>query len=139
MNFTGGDPMRIAPSLLFVTVLSAATPIAAESVQDSVIAQLRAFGYGEISERRTLLGRVLITGVKDGFQREIVVNPRTGEILRDYNRSEPFAQRSVPPDDGNRDARVPPPVRGGSGNIPPPPGLSPDGRPAPPPWRRSPG
>jgi hypothetical protein len=48
--------------------------------------ELRAQGYGSVQISRTLLGRVLLIARTDGHQREIVIHPVTGEILRDYLR-----------------------------------------------------
>ncbi len=55
----------------------------AESFQKSVVAQLRSRGYREINVETTLLGRVRIVAARGGASREIILNPRTGEILRD--------------------------------------------------------
>lgn len=55
----------------------------AASFEESVIAQLRAQGYKNITVERTLLGRVKISAKLKNGHREIILNPRTGEILRD--------------------------------------------------------
>lgn len=55
----------------------------AESFQKSVVAQLRSQGYREINVETTMLGRVRIVAARGGASREIILNPRTGEILRD--------------------------------------------------------
>jgi hypothetical protein len=60
---------------------------AAQSVQDQIVAQLRGQGFSEISLNRTWLGRVRVTAVRDDLRRELVFNPQTGEILRDYWRT----------------------------------------------------
>ena len=44
-------------------------------------------GFGKIEVTRTLLGRVRIVGTKGKVRRELVINPRTGEILRDVTLS----------------------------------------------------
>lgn len=71
----------------FLTVIClgaiAATTAQAASYEDQVIAQLRAQGYDQINAERTLLGRVKISAQMNGGRREIVLNPRTGEVLRD--------------------------------------------------------
>ncbi|WP_181366484.1 hypothetical protein [Albidovulum aquaemixtae] len=60
----------------------------ADAVSDSIARQLRDQGYGEIAVSRTLLGRTrIVARARDGY-REIIVNPRTGEILRDLWRGE---------------------------------------------------
>lgn len=45
---------------------------------------LRTEGYREITYERTLLNRLRIVAELGDDRREIVVDPRTGEILRDY-------------------------------------------------------
>jgi len=55
----------------------------AGSYEDSVVGQLRGQGYRDIDVARTMLGRVRIVGTRRGATREIILNPRTGEILRD--------------------------------------------------------
>lgn len=57
----------------------------AQTAADAVVQQLRQQGYVEFTVSRTLLGRVqVIAEAPDGTEREIVFNPSTGEILRDY-------------------------------------------------------
>lgn len=72
--------------LLFavVTVFSLALPVAAyaDFVDDMVIV-LTQQGYSDIEVMRTLLGRTRILASRDNGTRELVVNPRTGEVLRD--------------------------------------------------------
>ena len=53
-------------------------------VEDSIVTQLRDQGYIRISVSRTFLGRSRIVAHDGQIRREIVVNPVTGEILRDY-------------------------------------------------------
>ena len=55
----------------------------AASYEDTVLAQLRVQGYSAIKVEYTLLGRVKISAQRDGGRREIILNPRTGEVLRD--------------------------------------------------------
>ena len=67
---------------VFCAVFTASAAVA-ESFQSSVVAQLRGQGYGEINVETTMLGRVRIVAARGGASREIILNPRTGEILRD--------------------------------------------------------
>jgi hypothetical protein len=64
-------------------ILMMAGPAFAESVADQISRQLRGQGFGQISVSQTWLGRTRIIGNSDKGQREIIVNPKTGEILRD--------------------------------------------------------
>lgn len=71
----------------FLSGLLAATTIpGAAQAQDfvaSVIAQLKKQGFRSVVEKRTLLGRVRLTASRANGVREIIINPGTGEILRD--------------------------------------------------------
>jgi hypothetical protein len=76
---------RLAASALgLVLCLTLALPARAEPIDEVIVAQLRAQGYSQIVVTRTLLGRIRIDAALGGLRREIVLNPRTGEILRDY-------------------------------------------------------
>lgn len=80
--------------------LAVAGPLQAGPIEDNIVRQLRAQGYRGIEVRRTLLGRSRIIARSARTVREIVVNPITGEILRDVIR------RIDPGSEG-----------GGSGNV----------------------
>lgn len=54
------------------------------SVQDQIVSQLHDQGFTKIEVSRTLLGRVRLHATSDQLERELVFNPTTGEILRDY-------------------------------------------------------
>lgn len=66
-----------------VALLSAAMPALADSLADNVVAQLKRRGFKRITVGRTFLGRTRIVAVGNGGRREIILNPRTNEILRD--------------------------------------------------------
>ena len=71
-------------SLLLGLVLGlAASPAAAQDVAADIVAQLVRQGFDTVVQERTLLGRVQIIASRGDGQREIIVNPNTGEILRD--------------------------------------------------------
>lgn len=55
----------------------------AASYADAVVSQLTKQGFYNIAVQTTLLGRVRILADRGDGQREIILNPRTGEILRD--------------------------------------------------------
>lgn len=75
----------------------------AMSVVDTIIDGLRAQGYSQIDISRTLLGRTRIEATSSAFEREIIIDPRTGEILRDYwevrldASGQPVATNPTPP------------------------------------------
>lgn len=85
--------------------LALAGPAHAQGVVDQVVSALRRAGYGDIEVSRTLLGRTRITGQRDDRSREIVLNSRTGEILRDIiiGRDGRAVTAGVLDDDDDRD------------------------------------
>lgn len=62
-----------------------AGPSFAGSYEQDIVAQLRAQGYVGISLSHTWLGRARIVASNDRFNREIILDPNTGEILRDLS------------------------------------------------------
>ena len=77
--------LRKAAIVLALAVASPAFSDAA-SVRERVIAELREDGYVEVRISRTLLGRLRFVARRSDAVREIVINPNTGVILRDYIR-----------------------------------------------------
>ena len=63
-----------------------ATPGLATPGQDLVTESLREQGFEVTLVHWTWLGRIRIIAVSDDIRREIVINPNTGEILRDYSQ-----------------------------------------------------
>ncbi|MEL6620140.1 MAG: PepSY domain-containing protein [Pseudomonadota bacterium] len=59
-------------------------PVQAQTATDQVVMRLQDLGYTRISIGRTLLGRVRIVASGPPGKREIILNPSTGAILRDY-------------------------------------------------------
>jgi len=71
---------------LFICLVLVGAPlsVAAQSVEEQIVSQLRDQGYQDIVANRTWLGRVRVVAVRGNRHRELVFNPLTGEILRDY-------------------------------------------------------
>jgi hypothetical protein len=59
------------------------TPVMADVYERTIVEQLEAEGYRSISTERTWLGRMRIVAENGDGQREIVINPNNGEVLRD--------------------------------------------------------
>ena len=76
-------PVLIALFLAFFAVPATAD---AASVRDTIVNELKSDGYEEIRISRTWLGRTRFIAEDSRRYREIVVNPITGVILRDYTR-----------------------------------------------------
>jgi hypothetical protein len=53
------------------------------SYEEAIVAQLTQQGFAQIVVETTWLGRVRILATRPDGLREIILNPRTGEILRD--------------------------------------------------------
>ncbi|WP_374432888.1 hypothetical protein [Tabrizicola sp.] len=66
-----------------VAGVALAGPALAQGLVDDIVGQLRRQGFRSVVTERTLLGRVRIVASRADGSREIIVNPRTGEILRD--------------------------------------------------------
>jgi hypothetical protein len=70
--------------LLATSALSVSASAAfALTFAEDVVAQLVKLGFSDITAETTLLGRVRIRASRSDGTREIIINPRTGEILRD--------------------------------------------------------
>lgn len=59
------------------------TAAIAQDFETIIVEQLKAAGFTEIRLTRTWLGRVRIVATNDSFRRELILNPRTNEVLRD--------------------------------------------------------
>lgn len=59
-------------------------PAHATTTEASIVAELREQGFTRVEIRRTLLGRTRIVAESPTYEREIVINPASGVILRDY-------------------------------------------------------
>lgn len=70
--------------VLAIAVALSGSPLWGQELQDNIVSQLRAQGYSRIEVSRTFLGRTRIVATSDEIWREIVINPNTGLILRDY-------------------------------------------------------
>lgn len=88
-------------------LLLANTAFAAASHEEGVARALIGQGYRITSRRRTWLGRVRFTAEKGRIEREVVLDPSSGEILRDYSSADSGADRPERPgggDGGHADA-----------------------------------
>ncbi len=72
---------KLLAGLLLLTLCG---PALARTVEDRLISGLRSQGYVIVEDSFTWLGRLRIVAENAQYHREIVVNPETGEVLRDY-------------------------------------------------------
>ncbi len=72
--------------LIVLVLLASAPPALAAEFAQIWARHLALEGYQDIRLSRTWLGRVRIVAEKSDREREIVINPRTGEVLRDLTR-----------------------------------------------------
>jgi hypothetical protein len=93
-----GEKMKFGTNSLSIMITSAllafGAPVHAQSIQDSIVMQLQEQGYTDIVVNRTLLGRVRVVARNQTHERELVFNPTTGELLRDYWRAIGESKRS---------------------------------------------
>ena len=88
-------------ALLAAAVLSSG-PVFATTIKDEFVAQLHKQGFKNLSITLTWLGRTRITGSNGKFQRELIFNSTSGEILRDYWKDvSPTAKKTK-----NEDAQI---------------------------------
>lgn len=66
--------------------LCASSALATVAPEDQVARSLKNDGFSIVSQRRTLLGRVRFVATRGTTEREVVLDPSSGEILRDYSR-----------------------------------------------------
>ena len=103
---------RLVVLLIIVAFVAPIAGYADDNLEKVLIDQLKRQGYSEFVVSFTLLGRMRILAIgEDGDAREIVVNPRTGEVLRDVNMSQSGRSDDLPRlrDDGkNRGNQTPP-------------------------------
>jgi hypothetical protein len=96
--------MKLRHILVGVLVTATlAAPVVAQDIQDDVEAALIAQGYEIVNVGRTWLGRLRLVAENDEIRREIVINPTTGEVLRDYSVALANLGRPIFPDGDNND------------------------------------
>lgn len=66
-----------------ILAMAMVSPGYAQDLTAQIVEQLTEQGFEVVVQERTMLGRVRISAERDGGRREIVLNPNTGEILRD--------------------------------------------------------
>lgn len=89
--------------IVLAGLVALAGPVRAAGPVDRVLDDLNRLGYGNVTVERTLLGRTRILASNDKADREIIIDPRTGEILRDLwtpKVADASADRLVDPGDG---------------------------------------
>ena len=75
------------PLAALALTLSLLPGLAAADLDSRIVAQFEEQGYRLIESGWTFVGRLRIVVENDAIRRELVINPRTGEILRDYSVS----------------------------------------------------
>jgi uncharacterized membrane protein YgcG len=73
----------------------------ARDLADTIVSQLRSQGYDDVTVTSTWLNRTRIFAQSNDAQREIILNPRTGEILRDLYIGGESGSRIVDDDDNS--------------------------------------
>lgn len=120
--------LRPLTAPLIALALAVSAPPAAAGPAEDWAALLRSQGYAQIVVRRSLLGRIWIIATGPEGRREVVIDPFTGEVLRDFATTTRYAE-------GGRDGggAAPAPAAAGAGagagtaSTPPDPGDGPVG------------
>ncbi len=76
--------LRIRTLGILLAALLGANMAFGQTLEQQLTRQLTDLGFSSIRVSTTLLGRTRIDARGSGQRREIIFNPRTGEILRDY-------------------------------------------------------
>lgn len=94
---------HISATFALSTGVFAAGRARASTYGDEVAAQLKKQGFSKIVKESTWLGRERILAERKDGEREIILNPRTGEILRDtwITRNGAAASRPIVDDVGD--------------------------------------
>lgn len=73
-------------ALLFFAIVVSTSPVqaVASTYEEAIIEQLMEQGFADVQVSKTFLGRLRFVASAGQQRREIVINPYTGEILRDY-------------------------------------------------------
>ncbi|MFM2388643.1 MAG: hypothetical protein RLZZ437_198 [Pseudomonadota bacterium] len=77
----------------------------AQSYAEQIVQQLRQQGYSGITVSNTWLGRTRIVARSGNGSREIIIDPRTGEILRDLSEGGRGGQRIIDDRSGSGSGR----------------------------------
>lgn len=72
--------------IIFLAFSAAPAAADADALRNHYVNELQEDGYEEIRITRTLLGRMRFVALSPRYRREIVINPLTGVVLRDYIR-----------------------------------------------------
>jgi len=72
---------------IFLIFFAAATAGLAQSTEEQVIQNLRETGFTLVERKTSWLGRVILEFESETLEREIILNPVNGEIVRDYSES----------------------------------------------------
>lgn len=70
--------------ILVVLLLFLSSTASAMTLEEELIAQVESQGFILVERESTWLGRVSLEFISDTHEREIILNPNNGAILRDY-------------------------------------------------------
>lgn len=92
----------------FLCFCNLGLPAWAETMDERIAMVLEAEGYRIVTQYRTWLGRIYVVAETDDVRREMVFNPATGEVLRDYavTKGAPLAVAGSDDDDDDDTASL---------------------------------
>lgn len=95
--------LNLSCAVVAMALAGAPGAVLAQNRVDDLVSELQRLGYSDISLSRTWLGRTRIVAEGGRGRREIVLNPSTGEILRDFREDDDSHDRGRGDDDGRDD------------------------------------
>ena len=78
--------MQRLTMMAMVLVALASAPALAATYDQTLISLLQKQGYSDVTASRTMLGRTRVVAIGSDHMREIILDPNTGEILRDLSK-----------------------------------------------------
>lgn len=70
--------------VLIITFAIFSTFASAQEFEDVLVSKMQSDGYRLVERKQSLLGRVILEFRSDKHERQIIIKPNTGEIIRDY-------------------------------------------------------
>lgn len=97
--------------VLIIVMLIFSNPASAQGFEDVLVTKMKNDGYRLVERKKSLLGRVILEFRSNKLERQIIIKPNTGEIIRDYaeefdddgDEKEGWLERLLDPFYGERD------------------------------------
>ena len=74
-------------ALVLALALLVAQPVAAQTREAQLLAQLEAQGFVLVEKRISWLGRIILDLENETHEREVIFNPVNGSVMRDFTEA----------------------------------------------------